>query len=142
MTHHPNDETRETVKELSAVGVPQDRIARLLGICEHTLRKHYSDEIALGMAEAEESLKRTAYQLAIGKRDPKDPDKWLVEPDRTMLIFLLKVRCGFRESLDVTLLQAEYEGLERVRREAHAALEMLADAKAAQRPNGGAGEDR
>ena len=46
--HVPTDDTRNLVESLSGFGIPQDEIARLVGIDPKTLRFHYADQIALG----------------------------------------------------------------------------------------------
>ena len=47
--HVPTDETRNLVESLSGFGIPQDEIARLVGVDPKTLRFHYADQIELGM---------------------------------------------------------------------------------------------
>ena len=50
--HVPTDETRNLVESLSGFGIPQDEIARLVGIDPKTLRFHYADQIELGSIKA------------------------------------------------------------------------------------------
>ena len=51
-SHAPTDETRNLVESLSGFGIPQDEIARLVGIDPKTLRFHYADQIELGGIKA------------------------------------------------------------------------------------------
>jgi len=48
----PTDESRNMVESLSGFGIPQDEIARLIGIDPKTLRLHYADQIELGGIKA------------------------------------------------------------------------------------------
>lgn len=76
-------------------------IGRVVGISDETLRKHYPDDLAEGDATAQSELLRTAYQQAIGAPAEYDKKGKLlreeIKPDRTILIFLLKTRCGLTE---------------------------------------------
>src|SRR5947209_4427485 len=61
----PTDETRNLVKELTAVGAPQKLIARKLGIrSPKTLRKHFRDELDLGGMEVNANVAKYLYQNA------------------------------------------------------------------------------
>jgi hypothetical protein len=48
----PTEAHRELVKAMTAIGTPQDDIALCVGLTGKTLRKHYADEIKLGMIRA------------------------------------------------------------------------------------------
>ena len=54
-----------------------------------TFTKHFGSELTRGKSLAHKRLKATAFDMALTDRD------------RTMLIFLLKTQCGFRESIEV-----------------------------------------
>jgi hypothetical protein len=43
---------RKQVELLIGCGMTQDNIARVIGICKHTLEKHFPDELATGPAKA------------------------------------------------------------------------------------------
>jgi hypothetical protein len=61
----PTKEQRLTVKSLSAYGIKQEGIARMVGLrSTKTLRKHFPEEIALGAIEAVAQVSQTHYQMA------------------------------------------------------------------------------
>ena len=57
--HVPTDETRNMVESLSGFGIPQDEIARLVGIDPKTLRFHYADQIELGSRKVKKQKRPT-----------------------------------------------------------------------------------
>ena len=86
-THTPTDETRNMVESLSGFGIPQDEIARLVGIAPKTLRFHYADQIELGGIKATAKVAQNLFGMAC-------------KPTREGLsaaIFWLKVRAGWSE---------------------------------------------
>jgi len=85
--HVPTNETRNLVESLSGFGIPQDEIARLLGIDPKTLRFHYADQIELGTIKATAKVAQNLFTMAC-------------KPTREGLsaaIFWLKVRAGWSE---------------------------------------------
>ncbi len=63
----PSAEQRRLVKSMAAVGVPHDDIARKIGIrSPKTLRKHFREELALGMIDANYMVGKTLYEMATG----------------------------------------------------------------------------
>lgn len=87
-THTPpatlfSDQERELVKNMSIYGMPQRDIARMFHMSEETLRQNFAEELLEGDTEAKGELVKTAYHLAVRERNP------------TMVIFLLKTRCGY-----------------------------------------------
>ena len=50
--HKPDPAQRKQVETLAAYGIPEDDIARVVGIDRKTLRKHYRDELDLGTTKA------------------------------------------------------------------------------------------
>ncbi|MES2531939.1 MAG: hypothetical protein V4636_12955 [Pseudomonadota bacterium] len=80
----PDDKARSKVEMLSAVGVPHDDIARMIGIDPKTLRLHFREELDLGSAKATAQIAQRLYQRAIGG-------------DLGAMIFWLKARAGWRE---------------------------------------------
>ena len=86
-SHVPTDETRNLVESLSGFGIPQDEIARLVGIDPKTLRFHYADQIELGSIKATAKVAQNLFTMAC-------------KPTREGLsaaIFWLKVRAGWSE---------------------------------------------
>ena len=84
----PTDEQRRTVKSLSAYGIKQDGIARVLHFrSPKTLRKHFREELALGEIEAVAQVAQTHYQMAKSGKYPASTihflekrQRWLEDP--------------------------------------------------------------
>jgi predicted transcriptional regulator len=87
----PTDMQREKVSALASYGVPQADIAREVGITEKTLRKHFKDELDLGLVRANSRVARTCFELATSGTVP------------AATFFWLKCRAGWRETVDVSL---------------------------------------
>lgn len=81
--HEPTAETRKTVQDYSAVGIPQDDIALSLGIDKKTLAKHYKSELKLGAIKANATVAGRLF--AMTKTVP------------AAAIFWTKTRMGWRE---------------------------------------------
>lgn len=64
--HKPTADSRQQAEMMAGVGVPQSDIALLLGISEPTLRKHYADDLARGMAKANARVGQSLFQQAVG----------------------------------------------------------------------------
>jgi hypothetical protein len=64
--HEPTDDTLKLARTLSGYGVPQDEIARQIGINQDTLRNYYRDELDAGIAQANAKVAQSLYQKAIG----------------------------------------------------------------------------
>ena len=62
--HKPTQETRATVKRLSALGVPHEDIAVRLKISADTLVKYYQDELDEGRIDANSAIAGTLFQQA------------------------------------------------------------------------------
>jgi hypothetical protein len=76
--------TREKVRYLAGVGVPQDDIARIVGCAPKTLRKRLRDELDRGVAEANATI--SGYLFAAAKAG-----------NIAAIIFWLKTRANWRE---------------------------------------------
>jgi hypothetical protein len=62
----PTTEDRRLVKHLAAVGISQEDIGLKVGIkSPKTLRKHFSNELALGSIEAEASVRGQIFKDAM-----------------------------------------------------------------------------
>lgn len=78
--HCPTETTRATAKKLSALGVPQEDIAALVGVSLPTLHKRYRAELDAGMAQANAVVAERLFKLT--------------EHNVATAIFWMKVRCG------------------------------------------------
>jgi hypothetical protein len=76
--------TREKVRYLAGVGVPQDDIARIVGCTPKTLRKRLRDELDRGVAEANATI--SGYLFAAAKAG-----------NIAAIIFWLKTRANWQE---------------------------------------------
>jgi IS30 family transposase len=56
--HGPDDRSRQMVEVLSGFGIPQDKIADVIGVDGKTLRRHYAREVQRGAATVEAKLAR------------------------------------------------------------------------------------
>jgi transketolase C-terminal domain/subunit len=89
--HQPTEKTRERVKLLAGVGLPQEQICVLIGLrSAKTLRRYYSKELQLGIAETCTRVAKTAYGLASSGKNP------------AMTIFFLKTRARWSPGMAVT----------------------------------------
>ena len=89
--YQPTEKTRQKVKALAGVGLPQEKICILIGLrSTKTLRRYFSKELALGIAETCTRVAKTAYGLASSGKNP------------AMTIFYLKTRAGWSPGMAVT----------------------------------------
>lgn len=93
--HEPTEKTRATVKAMSAYGIPQEQVARVLDIHSETLRIHYRDELDLGVIEANAQVAKTLFNQGV-----KDGNT-------TALIWWTKSRMGWKEKTEVAHTDAE-----------------------------------
>jgi hypothetical protein len=86
--YQPTEKDRRIAEALSGWSIPQDRIARVIGVDPKTLRKHFADELEIGSAKLEAQLAQNLLRIAQGQ-------------DRQALIatiFALKSRFGWVET--------------------------------------------
>ena len=86
--HVPTPALRQTVQLHTTVGTTQETIARILGIDEKTLRKHYRDELDLARAQANASVGGMLFKKAKAG-------------DTAAMIFWMKTQAGWRETARV-----------------------------------------
>ena len=65
--HEPTDKSRSEVEALSSFGVPQDDIAKYVGLDSKTLRKHYRDELDRSEVKANAKIGQFLFSAASGK---------------------------------------------------------------------------
>jgi hypothetical protein len=83
--HQPNKTTRDTVSLHAAVGTPQLLIAKVLGITQPTLRRHYRNELDLALVLANATIGGELFNKA------KDGNTLAA-------IFWMKTRAGWSEN--------------------------------------------
>jgi hypothetical protein len=86
--HEPTRETRRVVEHHAAIGTLHQQIAKLLQISLNTLKKHYREELDLGLARANTVVGGTLFTEA--KRG-----------NITAAIFWMKTRGGWRETAKI-----------------------------------------
>ena len=60
----PTPEDRRMVRAFAGFGVPQEDIARHLGLDPKTLRKHFRDELDRGIVEANAKVAQSLFHMA------------------------------------------------------------------------------
>jgi len=86
--HSPEPPGRRQVEAMSAYGIPEADIARVLGIDPKTLRKHYREELDTGSIKANSRMAENLYRKAMGD-GPQSV---------TATIFWLKTRAQWKET--------------------------------------------
>ena len=86
--HKPTDAQRKMVESMSAYGVPQMDISKVIGIERSTLQKHYREELDTATAKANSRVAQSLYNKALGDGSSAV----------TAAIFWLKTRGGWRET--------------------------------------------
>ena len=88
--HKPTKELKKRVEDMSVAGMPQEKIAKRIGISEDTLRKYYAEHLESGVEE----LGRLAIE---GLRDK------LRNKNTAAIFFVLKCRFGWRETAELSV---------------------------------------
>lgn len=84
--HKPDDKSRRVVIEAVGLGMQQKNVARMLGICVRTLRKHYREELDIAVDSINFDVARALYQRASSGKDT------------IASIFMLKSRAGWKDT--------------------------------------------
>jgi|SRR6185369_11859499 hypothetical protein len=85
--HEPTEAGRKSVEAMAGFGIPEEDIARVIGIGAKTLRAYYADELALGHVKANTRVAQNLFTIATGTGSGAV----------TAAIFWLKVRAGWSE---------------------------------------------
>ena len=93
MTHKPTEATRGYVKDRARIGIPQENIAKAVGISAKILRKHYRDELDKAEEEANVDVASNLFHIASGRNESAT-----VRDVITAACFWLKTRAGWRET--------------------------------------------
>lgn len=98
LPHEPTEKTRAEASALYSYGIPQEEIARFIGIDAKTLRKHYREELDGAHVKANAAVGRFLYQNASGST-LKDGATYSDCVRAAM--FWAKTRMGWRETQDL-----------------------------------------
>lgn len=90
--HKPTAKDRAEVEQLAGFGIPQDDIAKLIGINRNTLEKHYRQELDNGATKAIAKVAGALFKRAMGD------DAAAVSAQ----IFFLKTRARWSETVNVS----------------------------------------
>lgn len=108
----PTEAQRLRVSVLCEAGVPQLAIANDIGISKNTLRKHFARELLLADVKVKTLIGQTGLRVGLGSPAEYYPQtlpdgsphpqagllrRAEVQPDRSVLIFLMKTRLGLVE---------------------------------------------
>jgi hypothetical protein len=89
----PTEEQRRTVKMLSAYGIKQEGIMRVLRFrSPKTLRKHFRKELELGDIEGVAQVAQTHYQMATSGKYPVSTIHFLEKRRRWLDVENLEMR--------------------------------------------------
>ena len=86
--HRPDATSRRQVEAMSAYGVPEADVARVIGIDPKTLRKHYRTELDTGAVKATAKVAEFLYRKATSEG----------QQCVTAAIFWLKTRGQWKET--------------------------------------------
>jgi hypothetical protein len=86
--YEPSEKDKAQVSVLTAMGIPDYDIAKVMQISEPTLRKYYFRELEIGHISANSKVAQTLYKTATDPSNPKSV---------TAAIFWLKARAGWKE---------------------------------------------
>ena len=89
LAHKPTPETRAKVVSLASVGVPQEQLAKVLGIALNTLRKYYLEELETAEARANAQVAGALFRVATDTKHKNFA---------SCAIFWMKTRAGWRET--------------------------------------------
>jgi hypothetical protein len=86
--HQPDSGSRRLVEHHAAIGTPHQSIAKLLQLSINTMKRHYAEELELGLARANAVVGGTLFNQAKAG-------------NVVAAIFWMKTRAGWRETAKV-----------------------------------------
>lgn len=87
-THRPDDAKRTQVETMAGLGITEEDISRVIGICPKTLRRHYRAELDSAHVKANAAVAQSLYKKALGDGSQSV----------TAAIFWLKTRACWKET--------------------------------------------
>jgi hypothetical protein len=85
--HVPTEATRKQVWLMTGYGLPQPRIAAVIGVSAVTLQRHYREEMNKGLDQASLQVVQNLHRIACGKTPSA----------MAAAAFWLKTRCHWQE---------------------------------------------
>ena len=85
--YEPDDNDRKQVLVLVGMGLTHDQIAKVMGISDESLRKHFRDELDTGEAKLNAAVAKNLYNIATKQG----------AGSVAAAIFWMKTRAGWRE---------------------------------------------
>ncbi len=76
----PTAQDYRTVKAMVGYGIPQDKIAKVLGIAETTLRTRFAKELEIGAAEMNAQVAQSMLVMALGREAQPARDGKAAQP--------------------------------------------------------------
>jgi hypothetical protein len=95
--YEPDDNDRKQVLVLVGMGLTHDQIAKVMGISDESLRKHFREELDTGEAKLNAKVAQNLFNIATSKQSGCVP----------AAIFWMKTRAGWREKDRVELTGAD-----------------------------------
>lgn len=87
---------------LAGYGVPRKAIAKSIGIDPDTLNRHYQEDLESGDAIGLAQIGKSLFDQGVGRPAEYDDQGRMIreelKPDKSVSIFLGKVRLGFQET--------------------------------------------
>jgi hypothetical protein len=101
--HEPSEKTKAEVSALCTYGVPQDEIARYLGVDSKTLRRWYREELDQASTRANVQVGKFLFSAASGRALEQDQGASYADCVRAAM-FWAKTRMGWseRQAIDHT----------------------------------------
>lgn len=100
--HVPTDELRRQVEQMASLGLSRDEIAQIIGLGRTTVGKHYKTQLKAGVVKSKVAILNSGYRMAVGADAVFDATgnkvRDEVKPDKAVLIFMMKARCGLSET--------------------------------------------
>jgi hypothetical protein len=87
--YEPSARDREQVKMMSAMGIPDYDIAKVIGLSGPTMRKYFAQELEVGHIQANAQVAQSLFRQATDKE----------KPSVAAAIFWLKARAGWSEAV-------------------------------------------
>jgi hypothetical protein len=99
----PTEQEKRIAYSYAAYGATNEDIAAVLGMDNKTLTKYFEKELISGRAVSKNTIAERLYKMAVGREAVIDPASGIqlhpaIAPDRSALIFLAKVRLGWKET--------------------------------------------